>query len=103
MVSRGGRAPVVPPRAGERPVLDPVRLERIGATRFRDRVGVFAPGALEPRHLRVAFEREDVRGDAVEEPAIVGEITTAQAANSNNASSRARSVSTSRPLVGSSS
>ena len=38
-----------------------------------DPVGVLAPGALEPGHLRVALEGEDVRRDAVEEPAIVGD------------------------------
>ena len=29
--------------------------------------------ALEPDHLAVAFEGEDVRGDAVEEPAVVAD------------------------------
>src|SRR4051812_44098584 len=51
----------------ERLVLDPMRLERLGPAPF----GVLLPPALEPRRLRVAFEREDVRRDTVEEPAVV--------------------------------
>src|SRR6266404_1206843 len=58
-------------RANERLVLDAVRLERIGPAGLSDPLGVLRPVALEPRHLRVAFEREDVRRDAVEEPAIM--------------------------------
>ena len=57
----------------ERLVLDAVRLERFGAAGLLDPLRVLAPGALEPRRLAVAFEREDVRRDAVEEPAIVGD------------------------------
>ncbi len=29
--------------------------------------------ALEPHDLRIAFEREDVRGDAVKEPSVVAD------------------------------
>src|SRR4051794_36078199 len=54
-------------RTNERLVLDAVRLERLGAAPL----GVLGPAALEPRRLRVALEGEDVRRDAVEEPAIV--------------------------------
>src|SRR3954469_16344724 len=50
-----------------------MRLERLGAAGLLDPVGVLAPGAFEPRGLRVALEREDVRRDAVEEPPIVGD------------------------------
>ena len=57
--------------ADERLVLDAVRLERLGAARLAHPVGVLAPGAFEPRRLRVALEGEDVRRDAIEEPAIV--------------------------------
>src|SRR5438045_8546455 len=55
--------------ADERLVLDPVRLERLGPAPL----GVLRPRALEPRHLTVAFEGEDVRRHAVEEPAVVGD------------------------------
>ena len=44
-----------------------------GAARLAHPVGVLAPVALEPRHLAVALEGEDVRRDAVEEPAVVGD------------------------------
>ena len=50
-----------------------MRLERLGAAGLRDPLGVLAPGSLEPGGLRIALEREDVRRDAVEEPAIVGD------------------------------
>src|ERR1700733_7917680 len=56
---------------------------------------VFLVIALEPNDLRVAFEGEDVGRDPVEEPAVVRDAPSA--------SSRARSVSMSRSLVGSSS
>src|SRR5581483_3557573 len=58
-------------RAHERLVLDPVRLERFGAARLGHPLRVFGPRALEPRHVRLALECEDVRGDAIEEPAVV--------------------------------
>src|SRR4051812_16769752 len=48
-----------------------MRLERLRAARLADPVRVVAPRSLEPRRLRVALEREDVRRDAVEEPAVV--------------------------------
>src|SRR6478735_12113682 len=35
--------------------------------------GIFLVVAFEEHQLRVAFEGEDVRGDAIEEPAIVGD------------------------------
>src|SRR4029453_8759248 len=57
--------------ADERLVLDPMRLERLGPACRGDPVGVRAPRALEPPHLRVALEGEDVRCHAVEEPAVV--------------------------------
>ena len=51
---------------------------RCGSSASAPRVSVtqsaYSPQrALEPRRLRVALEREDVRRDAVEEPAIVGD------------------------------
>src|SRR3954471_23925807 len=55
----------------ERLVLDPVRLQRGGGAGLLYPRGVLLPAPLEPRRLRVAFERQDVRGDAVEEPAVV--------------------------------
>ena len=76
------RAGVRSPRIGDREidhgpdewlVRDAVWLECLGATRLGDPGGVLAPRALEPRHLRVALEGEDVRRDPVEEPAIVGD------------------------------
>src|SRR5579862_1109707 len=73
----GARSDQAPgfPRSGpdERLVLDAVRLERLGAARLDDPGCVLAPGALEPRGLRVTLEREDVRRHAVQEPAIVGD------------------------------
>ena len=58
--------------------------------------------ALEPDDFAVALEGQDVRGDAVEKPAVVADDHRA-AGESISASSSARSVSTSRSLVGSSS
>src|SRR5690348_9371669 len=46
-------------------------LERVGAARFLHPPLELAPRALEPDRLAVAFESEDVRRDAVEEPAVV--------------------------------
>src|SRR5512138_860075 len=57
--------------ARQRLVLDAVRL--VGG-RAEAAVAVFLVGlvvALEPHHLAVALEGEDVRGDAIEEPAVV--------------------------------
>ena len=59
--------------AHERLVLDPVRLERLGASGLLDPLRVLLVAALEPRHLAVALEREDVRRDPVEEPAIMAD------------------------------
>ena len=58
--------------------------------------------ALEPDDLAVAFERQDVGRDPVRNQRS-WLITTAQPANDSSASSSARSVSTSRSFVGSSS
>src|SRR5437763_11914906 len=60
-------------RTGERLVLDPVRLECLGAAGLAHPVGVLAPRAFEPRRLAVALEGEDVRRNPVEEPAVVGD------------------------------
>jgi hypothetical protein len=57
--------------------------------------------ALEPLDMGVALEGEDVGADAVEEEAVVGDHHGA-AGEVRQASSRARRVSTSRSLVGSS-
>src|SRR5437763_10371507 len=54
-------------RAHERLVLDAVRLQGLRASPF----SVLGPRALEPRHLALALEGEDVSRDAVEEPAVV--------------------------------
>ena len=58
--------------------------------------------SLEPHHLAVALERQHVRRNAVEEPPIVADDDHTPR-KLNSASSSARSVSTSRSLVGSSS
>ena len=50
-----------------------MRLQSFRAARLDDPGGVFAPRALEPCRLRVALEGEDVGGDAVEEPAVMGD------------------------------
>ena len=55
------------------PVLDPVRLIGFGAEPALAIGFVVLVVALEPHHLAVAFERQDVRRDAVEEPAIVAD------------------------------
>src|SRR5262249_32595321 len=103
------------PSARQRLVPDAVRLYRFLAFAALEVLDVLLVVALEPHHLRVAFEGANVRGDAIEEPAIVrdhhpaareGEqrpLRTAQPGKLSSASPRARSVSTSRSLVGSSS
>src|SRR5690554_846207 len=58
--------------------------------------------AGEELHMGVAFERQDMRGDTVEEPAVVGDHR-AQPGKASSASSSARRVSISRSLEGSSS
>ena len=83
-------------------VRDAVRAVGLGAEQLAAVLLVGLEVALEPRDLRVALEREDVRRDAVQEPAIVGDDHRA-AREASSASSSARSVSTSRSLVGSSS
>src|SRR6185436_13728967 len=52
------------------PVLDPVRLIGRGAEAALPVGFVVLVVALEPDHLAVALEREDVRRDAIEEPAV---------------------------------
>ena len=54
-------------------VLDAVRLVGGGAELLVAPLLVLAEVALEPAHLAVALEREHVRGDAVEEPAVVAD------------------------------
>src|SRR6267154_639816 len=48
-----------------------LRLERFGSAGLLDPLDVVAPRDFEPRRLAVALERQDVRRDAVEEPAVV--------------------------------
>src|SRR6185369_13282165 len=58
---------------GELLVLDAVRLVRLGAEAALA-VGLIAfVVALEPDHLRVALEGQNVGGDTVEEPAVVAD------------------------------
>ncbi len=57
---------------------------------------------IKPNHFAVAFERENMGRDPIEEPTIVGDYHGA-AGEILSASSRARNVFTSRSLVGSSS
>src|SRR5262249_34672323 len=54
-------------------VFDAVRLKGLRAACLAHPFGVLGPVPFEPRHLRVALEREDVRRHAVEEPAVVGD------------------------------
>src|SRR5687767_8220141 len=51
---------------------DAVRPVRVRALSPLEILGVIAIRALEPDGLGVAFESKDVRGNAVEEPAVVG-------------------------------
>src|SRR5215211_3151886 len=60
-------------RAGQALVGDPVRAVRLRTELLAAVLLVGLEVALEPRHLRVALEREHVRRDAVEEPAVVGD------------------------------
>src|SRR5689334_4808154 len=57
----------------QRLVLDAMRLVGVGAEALAAVGLVVGEVALEPAHLGVALEREDVRGDAVEEPAVVAD------------------------------
>ncbi len=63
------------PRAPDQPrelaVLEPVRLSRIIAATAPQVLDVVLVVALEPDHFGIALEGQDVRGDAVEEPAVV--------------------------------
>src|SRR4029077_3757919 len=55
------------------PVLEPVRLGRVGSFAL-DKVGVVVlEVALEPPHLAVVLERQHVGRDAIEEPAVVAD------------------------------
>ena len=54
-------------------ILDPVRLVGLGAEPAVAIRLVVLVVALEPHHLAVAFERQHVRRDAVEEPAVVAD------------------------------
>ncbi len=55
----------------QRLVLDPVRLGGVGAQLLLPQDLVLAEVALEPAHLRIALERQDVGGDPIEEPPVV--------------------------------
>src|SRR5688572_20098122 len=57
----------------DRLVLDAVRLVRVGAEAALAVGFVVLEVAFEPLDVRVAFESEDVRRDAIEEPAIVAD------------------------------
>src|SRR5690348_6024662 len=57
--------------ARQRLVSDAMWLGRVLALAPTEILDVFLVIALEPNHLRVAFEGEDVGSDAIEEPAIV--------------------------------
>src|SRR5688572_7471627 len=58
---------------GQLPILDPVRRVRVRAeTTFAIRFVVLVV-AFEPHHAAVALEGEHVRGDAVQEPAVVAD------------------------------
>src|SRR2546430_17327469 len=57
--------------AGHLPIPDPVRLRSLGAEALPLVLFVLAVVAVEPVDAAVAFEGEDVRGHAVEEPAVV--------------------------------
>src|ERR671916_14212 len=59
--------------ADERLVLDAAGLVGLGAQLLVAPRLVLAEVALEPPHLALALEREDVGGDAVEEPAVVAD------------------------------
>ena len=73
--ARPPRHPRRRPRAASLPdeglVLQAVRLLRLGPELLLAVLDVLLVRPLEPAHLRVALERQHVRGDAVEEPAIV--------------------------------
>src|SRR5208282_6235625 len=55
----------------ERFVADTVRLGGVFALAPLQILDVFLEIAFEPDYLRVSFEGEDMRGDAIEKPAIV--------------------------------
>src|SRR5882724_9953079 len=54
-------------------VRDPVRPVRLVSEQLVAALLVGLEVALEPHHLRVALERQHVRRDAVQEPAVVGD------------------------------
>src|SRR6266508_4087613 len=70
-VARAATALRLAARTDERLVLDPVGLERVRSARLLRPRRVLLEAPLEPGHLRVALEGEDVRRDPVEEPAVV--------------------------------
>src|SRR4026208_518187 len=53
------------------PVRNPMWAVRIGALPLLEILRVVTIGPLEPYRLRVSLEREDVRRDAIEKPAVV--------------------------------
>src|SRR4051812_13035623 len=61
------------PSLRQLPILDPMRPVRLDAEAFFLVFLVRLVIPLEPDDLTVPFEREDVRGDPVEEPAIVAD------------------------------
>src|SRR5690606_24662486 len=67
--TRGRGSPCASTR--ERLVADAVRLCRVLALAAFEIFHVLLVVAFEPDDFRVALERQDVRGDAVEEPAVV--------------------------------
>src|SRR5271156_5090634 len=72
-----GTGPASDLGAYQRLVFDAMRLGCFGAAGLLDPVGVPAPRAFEPPRPAVAFAGEDGRGDAVEEPPIVGDDDSA--------------------------
>ena len=75
--SRQVRIPPSP--VADRSELDPLRLVGFVAQQFSSLFVVRLVISLEPRHLAVALEGEDVRGDAVQEPAVVADDDRAAA------------------------
>src|SRR5437016_9368965 len=57
--------------ASQLPVTDPVRLVGFGAEALPFVLFVLTVVAVEPNDAAVAFEGEDVRGHAIEKPAVV--------------------------------
>src|SRR5690606_1448437 len=70
---REGKTPLGPSAGGQFPVLDAAWLLRIVAQATAVVLLIGLVVALEPHHLAVALEGEHVRGDAIQEPAIVAD------------------------------